>query len=79
MGIPTTHPICQQGSLTRNAKGRGFLSDKPPEIKEGVVLSKPNPNSNSIYIGLRLDIVVTVNPPTPPTPNFQPLLDMLGS
>ena len=44
------------------------------------ILSKPDPNSNSMQLGLGLDIVVTANPPhsTPPQ-TFQPLLDMLGS
>ena len=28
------------------------------------ILSKPNPNSNSIQLGLRLDTVLTANPPT---------------
>ena len=49
------------------------------------VLSKSNPNSNSILLGLRLDIVATANPHHPTQhyttipQTFQPLLDMLGS
>ena len=44
-------------------------------------LSKPNPHStqsNSIQLELRLDIVVTANPP-PLQHSIKPLLDKLGS
>ena len=43
-----------------------------------VELSKPNPISNSMQHGLRLDTVVTANPPHPQQ-TFRPLLDKLGS
>ena len=39
------------------------------------LVSKPNPNSNSMQLGLRLDIVLNANPPhTTPPQTFQLLL-----
>ena len=39
-----------------------------------IKLSKPNPNSNSMQLGLRLDTVHTANPP-PPTTFFEKSLN----
>ena len=42
-----------------------------------VLLSKPNPDSNSMQLRLRLDTKLTANPRLPRT--FRQLLDKLGS